>query len=255
MTNFEIISQTLLDNNLQLKAEEIKKLEKFYDLLINYNTKVNLTSITDIYEVSLKHFVDSLFHMKHYQENSTVLDIGTGAGFPGIPLAIVRSDLEITLVDSLNKRVDFLDLVIQELDLHNVKAYHSRAQEFCTKENREKYDYCIARAVAPMNILLELCLPFVKLNGEFVGYKSLNLENELKEAEFAIKTLGGNLITTTKYLLNTQLINTVYPQKLEYKEPITRNIVEIQKIKHTATIYPRLKNLIKLNPIINKNLK
>jgi len=252
MTNFEIISQTLLDNNFQLQVEQINKLEKFYDLLIDYNTKINLTSITDIYEVSLKHFVDSLFHMKHYKENSTVLDIGTGAGFPGIPLAIARSDLQITLVDSLNKRVDFLNLVIKELDLQNVKAFHSRAQEFCTKEYREKFDYCIARAVAPLNILLELCLPFVAINGEFVGYKSLSLENELKEADFAINTLGGKLITISKYMLNTKLLNTIYPQKLEYNEPITRNIVEISKIKHTKTIYPRLKNIIKLNPLTNK---
>lgn len=249
MDNFDIINKTLLQNNIVLESSCINKLEKFYQQLIKYNKVMNLTAITDIYEVSLKHFTDSLFHVKHYKSNSTIIDIGSGAGFPGIPIAIARPDINITLVDSLNKRVEFLNTVINELELKNVTAIHSRAQEYCTTEHRERFDYSIARAVAPLNILSELCIPFVKISGEFIAYKSLNIDNEIESAKHAIIELGGEISKINYYTYNTSLINSEYPKNKTYFDKITRSIIEIKKISITKTIYPRLKNLITSKPL------
>ena len=240
MENSEIISKILNKNGIVADENAIKKLNKYYDLLVEYNNKFNLTSITDIEGVALKHFADSMVKADLYQNNATVLDVGSGAGFPGIPLAIARPDLKITLVDSLNKRIEFLNVVIAELELSNVCAEHSRAQEFCTPNRREKFDYCIARAVAPMNILLELCVPFIKIGGCFVGYKSLNLDVELAGASNAMGILG-----VKEYKMDSaELVG------LEANgEILQRKIVQLRKEKSTPKIYPRPKNLIKMKPI------
>jgi len=194
--------------------------------------------------VALKHFADSMVEYNSYLANSTVLDVGSGAGFPGIPLAIIRPDLQITLVDSLNKRVEFLNVVIEKLELTKVVAIHSRAQEFCTKERRESFDYCIARAVAPMNILLELCVPFVKIGGFFVGYKSVNLDSEMAEAKNAMKILG----VKTHKIVDIEL-GAESAESGTDMEVLQRKIIHLKKEKSTPNKYPRAKNLIKTKPI------
>ena len=240
MENFEIINKMLVKNGINVDENAVKKLNRYYELLVEYNSKFNLTGITDIEGVALKHFADSMVKFDLYKSNCTVLDVGSGAGFPGIPLAIVRPDLKITLVDSLNKRVEFLNVVIQELNLDNVTAEHSRAQEFCTSERREKFDYCIARAVAPMNVLLELCVPFIKIGGSFVGYKSVNLDAEIAEAINAMNVLG-----VKNYKIDSVELSGIG----EKTEVLQRKVIQLKKEKSTPKKYPRPKNLIKLKPI------
>ena len=240
MENFEIINKILKKNNINVDENAVKKLNKYYEILVDYNNKFNLTSITDIEGVALKHFADSMVKSDIYEPNATLLDVGSGAGFPGIPLAIIRPDLKITLVDSLNKRIEFLNVVIEELQLNNVNAQHSRAQEFCTADRREKFDYCTARAVAPMNILLELCVPFIKVGGCFVGYKSINLDTEMAEAKNAMEILGVKECA----MYDIELVGLD-----ENAEVLQRKIIQLKKQKSCPKKYPRPKNLIKLKPI------
>lgn len=240
--NLTIIENIVRGNGIELEQSQVEKLGRYFELLIEYNQKFNLTSITEVHEVALKHFADSMVEAGNYKADATVLDVGSGAGFPGIPLAIARPDLKITLVDSLNKRIEFLKVVIEELGLKNVVPEHSRAQEFCTDERREKFDYCIARAVAPMNILLELCVPFVKVDGYFVGYKSVNLDVELTEAKNAMGILGVKLENVKDVVLSSETVNN--------GEILQRKIAYLKKIKSTPKKYPRAKNLIKTKPIV-----
>ena len=237
MDNFDIINKTLLQNNIVLESSCINKLEKFYQQLIKYNKVMNLTAITDIYEVSLKHFTDSLFHVKHYKSNSTIIDIGSGAGFPGIPLKILRPDLKITLVDSLNKRINFLNTVIQQLELTNINTIHTRAQELQQSVPRETFDYTISRAVASLNILLELCIPYTKTGGQMIAFKGNNIENDIQTAQNALQTLNSSITNITEYKILSNI------------ESYTRNIVYITKKEKTNPIYPRGKNKIELKPL------
>ena len=163
MQNFEIIKELFNKNNIILNNKQIEQFEQYYNLLTEYNKVINLTAITEIHEVVTKHFIDSVINYKFYKENSTICDIGSGAGFPGIPLKIIRQDLNVTLVDSLNKRINFLNTVIQQLELSNINTIHTRAQELQQFVPRETFDYTISRAVASLNILLEFGLPLVKL--------------------------------------------------------------------------------------------
>ena len=211
--------------------EEIddNKIQKFYDymnLLVEWNKKINLTAITEEKDIILKHFVDSLTVLKYIKENKSIVDVGTGAGFPGIPLAIMNDSLKITLVDSLNKRINFLNEVCSKIKLKNTKAIHSRAEEFGQDNNyRESYDIAISRAVSNLTVLAEYLLPLVKVGGKIICMKGPDIEEELKQEKSAIDILGGKFERCDNFCLP--------------KSYISRNIIIINKIKETPKKYPR----------------
>ena len=179
---------------MNIDEEKVKKFQKYKDLLLEWNNKINLTAITEENEIILKHFIDSCTILKYIEDNQKIIDIGTGAGFPGIPLKIMNKSLEITLVDSLNKRVNFLNEVINELELENIEGIHARAEDLGRDNNyREKYDVATSRAVANLSTLLEYLMPFVKVNGICICMKGPNIEEELNEAKKAINELSGKL--------------------------------------------------------------
>ena len=223
---FKLIEE--YSNQLQIKLNEKQK-EQFYNymkLLIEWNEKINLTAIVDPKEIVLKHFVDSLTISKYIKENRYIADVGTGAGFPGIPLKILRADIKVVLVDSLNKRIKFLDEVINKLELTNIKTIHSRAEEFGqNKEYREKFDIVTSRAVANLATLSEYLLPLAKIEGKCLCMKGPDIEEEIKNGENAIEILGGT-------------IENVYQFNLPQSD-IKRTIIEIEKIKSTNPKYPR----------------
>ena len=179
---------------VRFSVEQMDKFYKYMNLLIDWNEKINLTAIIEPNEIILKHFIDSITILKDIKDGSTVVDVGTGAGFPGIPLSIMNPTLKITLVDSLNKRLIFLQEVINELDLKNVELVHARAEEFGrNKKYREKFDVATSRAVANLATLSEYLLPLVKINGKAISMKAGNASQEIEDAKKAIKTLGGNI--------------------------------------------------------------
>lgn len=205
---------------------QIRQFYTFYKILTEKNKVMNLTGITEFEEVVEKHFLDSIFldRVVDLKKNISVLDLGTGAGFPGIPLKIAFPEIHITLVDSLKKRILFLDEVIQKLALTSIDTVHARAEELA-KSNfyREKFDLCTSRAVANLSTLEEYCLPFVHIGGMFVSYKSNDIENELEQSKKACMLLGGR-------------IKEVYKFDLEKNK---RSFVIIEKVKHTPKCYPR----------------
>ena len=225
---FEVFSKELKDkaNQIDIILEE-KQIENFYkymNLLLEWNEKMNLTAITEPNEVILKHFIDSLTISNLIEKEQKVIDIGTGAGFPGIPLSIVNNE-NITLLDSLNKRIIFLEEVINKLELKNIKAVHSRVEEFAkNKKEREMYDIATSRAVAPLNVLLEYLLPLVKVGGRCICMKGSNIE-EIDEAKNALKVLGGEIEKIEKITLP--------------ESDIIRNIIIVKKVKETPLKYPR----------------
>lgn len=179
---------------VQIGEKEAVSFEKYLQLLLEWNNKMNLTAITDPDEIVIKHFIDSIVLVPHLKKktNISILDVGTGAGFPGIPLKILLPEINVVLLDSLNKRVSFLQTVIDELGLQGISAVHGRAEDFGRQPRfRESYDIVVSRAVARLSVLAELCLPFVKMGGSFVSYKGAKVDEELKEAKNAIKLLGG----------------------------------------------------------------
>lgn len=206
----------------------------YYKELISYNEKVNLTAITDKEEVFIKHFYDSLLGAEFVPENASLLDIGTGAGFPGLPLKIFRQDIKLTLVDSLNKRIEFLKHLSPILNF-KYDCIHSRAEDFAHSSYREQFDVVTARAVASLNTLCEYTLPLVKVGGMFLAYKGANAQEELNVAEKAIKLLGGKIESIHEFELPNSMGS--------------RSIVVIRKIKSTPTKFPRGKNLPKLKPL------
>lgn len=218
---------------IDLFEDQKKKFMDYYELLIEWNSFMNLTAITDFDEVILKHFVDSLaicqapvFIKKVKESKVSLVDIGTGAGFPGIPLKIIFPDMKVTLLDSLNKRVKFLDAVIEKLDLKNIETVHGRAEDLAGKQDyREQYDFSVSRAVANLSTLTELCIPFVKKGGYFISYKSEKIGEELSVGRKAIDILGGKMEDILEYQLPDSDIN--------------RSLLLIRKEKNTPKKYPR----------------
>lgn len=226
---FEIFSEELENAAKQIEIELTKKqIEKFYNymnLLLEWNEKINLTAIIEPREVILKHFVDSLTIAKYIKENEKLIDVGTGAGFPGIPLSIVKENTDIVLLDSLNKRINFLEEIKQNLKLKNITTIHGRAEEFGkNKKEREIYDIATSRAVAPLNILLEYLLPLVKVGGKAICMKGYNIE-EIENAKNALEILGGKIEKIEEITLPNS--------------DIKRNIIIVKKVKNTPSKYPR----------------
>ena len=202
--------------DIEVTNEQCELFETYYNLIKTWNEKFNLTTILEQHDVIIKHFLDSVLSVKDLKENSKLIDIGAGAGFPSVPIKIMRPDLEVVMLDGSNKRVTFLNEVIKELKLNNASAVHERCEIAAHKpEFREKFDYCVARAVAETNVLTEYCLPFVKLFGYMIAYKSRNIDEELNNAKNAIELLGGKL---------TDIKNT-YLEEIDAE----RNLVFIQK--------------------------
>ena len=234
----EIFKRKLEELNITLTEEQHQQFFKYYELLVEWNKVMNLTGITEYEEVNEKHFVDSLSLVKVMDVNSveSVIDIGTGAGFPGIPLKIAFPHLKVTLLDSLNKRIKFLDTVIGELGLTDIHTIHGRAEDFAKRaEYREQYDLCVSRAVANLATLSEYCLPYVKKGGLFVPYKSGEIDDELKQSEKAVKILAGSIKKVEKF----ELPGT----------DIKRSFVVINKTGITAKKYPRKAGLPSKEPL------
>lgn len=223
--------------NVQLPESKIRDFYTYMEMLIEWNKKINLTAIVEGDEVIDKHFVDSLTISQYIEDNTNIIDVGTGAGFPGIPLKIVRDSLKIDLLDSLNKRVNFLNEVISKLQLEKITAIHSRAEdEASKKEKRESYDIAVSRAVANLPVLLEYLLPFVKLGGKCICMKGINIEEEINNSKKALEELGGEIEEIKKL----QLPNT----------DATRNIIIVRKIANTPKKYPRKAGTASKSPII-----
>ena len=212
--------------DINISEMQVEKFNEYMQLLLEWNEKINLTAITDESEIILKHFIDSLTVLKYVKENNKIIDVGTGAWFPGIPLAIMNLNINISLLDSLNKRINFLNEVSKKLELKNIKTIHGRAEDFGqNKESREKFDVAVSRAVANMTTLAEYLLPFVKVGGYAICMKGPNIEEELDKAKFAIKELGGIIEKVDNFNLPGS--------------DIERNIVIIKKISNTPNRYPR----------------
>lgn len=218
----------LSELDIQVTDQMLVQFDKYYEMLVEWNKVMNLTSIVDYNEVLCKHFIDSLSIVRAVQMDkiSSIIDIGTGAGFPGIPIKIVFPHVKVTLLDSLNKRVKFLNAVINELELKNITAIHGRAEDFAKQTNyRESYGLCVSRAVANLSTLSEYCLPYTTVGGYFVSYKSGEVEEELNQSRHAVKILGGSVQDTIKFQLPGTDIN--------------RSFVIIKKEKETPKKYPR----------------
>ena len=211
---------------IKLSVEQLEKFYSYMSLLLEWNEKMNLTAITEPNEIILKHFVDSLTILKEINDNSKVVDVGTGAGFPGIPLSIANESLKITLVDSLNKRLIFLQEVIDKLELKNIEIVHSRAEDFGqNKKYRESFDIATSRAVANLSTLSEYLIPLVKINGKCICMKASDVEEEINQAKNAINVLGGTIEKIEEFKLP--------------ESDIGRTIIIINKQKQTPNKYPR----------------
>ena len=227
------MKELFLEKNFNLSDNQLEKFESYYNLLIEYNNKFNITAITDKKEVYIKHFIDSILSEKEFN-NYSLLDVGSGGGFPAIPLKIVNENLTVSMLEATEKKCEFLRAVVNNLNLTNVNVINGRAEEFALKkEHRESYDICSARAVARLNILAEYCMPFVKVGGTFLAFKGeIGLE-ELSEAENAIKTLGGQIDKIEEFDL--------FGNK--------RYVIHVKKVKRTDLKYPRKNGQIRKKPL------
>ena len=221
--------------NVQIEETQLEKFYNYMNLLIEWNEKINLTAITEPKEIILKHFVDCITIVKHIPKEAQIVDVGTGAGFPGIPLNIMDDSSNYTLVDSLNKRINFLNEIINTLDLENINAIHSRIEDFA-KNNKEDYDVATSRAVASLNILLEYLLPLVKVGGICICMKGSNVQEEVQNSKKALEVLGGKIESIEEIVLPDS--------------DITRNIIIVRKIKNTPNKYPRKAGMASKDPII-----
>lgn len=237
----ESFSKELIEKTKKVNIEiDDKKEEQFYNymkLLLEWNEKINLTAITEQNDIILKHFIDSITINKYIEQSNSIIDIGTGAGFPGIPLKIMNQNKKITLVDSLNKRINFLNEVCKEISLENIQCIHARAEELASDlEYRENYETVVSRAVARLNVLIEYMLPFVKKGGLCICMKGPNIDRELEEAKNAIKVLGGKIKSVESFFLPDS--------------DIERNVIIIEKVAETPKKYPRKAGLPSKQPII-----
>ena len=228
----------LKELGITLSENQIEQFLTYYEMLVEWNEFMNLTAITEYEEVMKKHFIDSVSLIKAYDvsKNVSVIDIGTGAGFPGLALKIAYPNLKVTLLDSLNKRIKFLDEVIAKLGLTDIETIHGRAEDFAKPDKlREKYDLCVSRAVANMSTLSEFCLPFVKVGGKFISYKSEKITEEMETAGKAITILGGQIDGQVEFTLP--------------ESDIYRNLFIIKKVKNTPGKYPRKAGLPAKEPL------
>lgn len=238
MTNIDTLIKGLSKLNFEINQDKLEKFKMYKSLLKEWNDKINITAIKEDEEIDIKHFLDSLtvFKTGKITKGKRIIDIGTGGGFPGVPIKIMEEDTEVVLLDSLNKRLIFLEEVIKELNLKNIRTIHERAENLGKKEDyRETFDIAVSRAVASLNLLAEYCLPFVKVGGYFIAMKGSQPNEEIKEAEKAIKILGGKL---------EDKIDVNIPQS-----DIVHSLLLIKKTSQTPTKYPRHSGKIKKNPL------
>lgn len=211
---------------IEIDNATVKEFYSYMKLLIEWNEKINLTAIIEPKEIILKHFVDCATILPYVKENDKVLDVGTGAGFPGLPIKLLNKEIEVTLVDALNKRINFLNEVVDTIKIKKVETIHARAEELARNAKyREEYDILISRAVAQLNVLLEYTLPFVKIGGKVICMKGPNCEEEIENSKKALAVLGGEI----------QKIDTIILPDTDIK----RTIIVIKKVKNTPKIYPR----------------
>lgn len=232
--NIDLFKQGMAELNLNVAETQVEKFSRYSALLKEWNEKMNLTAIVDDDGIAVKHFLDSILPLScvDIPNHAKMADIGTGAGFPGIPIKIMREDMSVTLLDSLKKRITFLEEVGKEIELSDVEYIHGRAEEFGKNNKyRERYDVVVSRAVANLKVLCEYCLPFIKVGGIFVALKAEDIEEELNSAKAMIGTLGGVV---------EDIIEVPLP-----KSDITRKMVVIRKAKTTPTQFPRRPNKIK----------
>lgn len=228
--------------NIDISNKQLEQFNKYYEMLINKNKVMNLTAITEKEEVIVKHFIDSIALIPYLKDkdilsdNLRIIDIGTGAGFPGIPLKIMLPELSFVLLDSLNKRVGFLNEVIDELGLTDITAIHGRAEDIASDRNyRESFNLCVSRAVANLSTLSEYCLPFVKRDGYFISYKAGDSEEEINKSKSAIKLLGGKINKVEEFILPESDANRVF--------------VMIKKVDNTNKMYPRKAGIPSKKPL------
>lgn len=224
--------------NIRLTDDQKSQFDLYYELLIEWNRVMNLTGITDYDEVNLKHFTDSLTISRiiDMAQINTLIDVGTGAGFPGIPIKIAFPHIKVYLLDSLNKRIKFLNEVIKKLGLKNIYAFHGRAEDFAKdRQYREKFDVCVSRAVANLSTLSEYCIPFVKTGGYFVSYKGGDSDEEVVRSENAITLLGGEIENTDRFFLPDT--------------DMGRTLIKIRKRKSTPNKYPRKAGIPSKEPL------
>lgn len=234
----ELLIKILREYNIELTDKQISQYAEYMEQILEYNQHINLTSITDRDEFIKKHYVDSILGALNdeFQAGETIIDVGTGAGFPGVPLAILFPEKEFVLLDSLNKRLKIVNEICRSADINNVRVLHLRAEDAGkNKEYREQFDICISRAVADLSVLSELCLPLVREGGYFLSYKGPNYEEELAGAKKAIRTVGGK----------TARIESIGSADTEFNH----NIIFIEKIKNTPAQYPRKAGTPSKNPI------
>ncbi len=234
----DFLANAAKEYQLPISPEQIEAYHQYYQLLIEWNEKINLTAITEPNAVAVKHIIDSLscYDPKIFHPGAKLIDVGTGAGFPGLPLKIWQKDLNVTLLDSLQKRVNFLTTVVEQLGLENVEVIHSRAEERAKQGlYRERYDIAVSRAVAKLSVLSELCMPFVKVGGYFIALKGAQYQEEINDGKCAIQLLGGE-------------VETVVPIKLPGLDDI-RAVIYIKKIKATPHGYPRKAGTPEKNPL------
>ena len=234
----DLLIQGINELNLEITQNQTNQFIRYYEMLVETNKVMNLTAITEMDEVMVKHFIDSLLVVKSVDLSKvhTLIDVGTGAGFPGIPIKIMYPHIEITLLDSLNKRLKFLNSVIEQLKLTDINTIHGRAEDIAHNSfYREKFDLCVSRAVANLLTLSEYCIPFVKVGGSFISYKSAVSDEEIEKSKKAISILGGKIIENKKVALPCSDVERVF--------------VNIQKVKNTVKKYPRKAGLPSKEPI------
>ena len=237
MSEFQkILTDTLSAFDIVLTENQLAQLKQYFELLIEWNEKMNLTALTAPEDVALKHFADSLLLLRYcdIEKEARVIDVGTGAGFPGMAIKIARPDIQLTLLDSLQKRLGFLDEVCNELGFDDVELIHSRAEDGSRTELRDSFDIAVSRAVASLNTLCEYDMPYVKVGGRFIAMKGKEAQEEMSAAENAIHTLGGELLQKHDFILG---------------EAGERSIIEIKKIAATPDAYPRRSKHIKNKPL------